>query len=84
MPAFDSLHVHQGSVAVIDEVSSWEQVPALRPGVDASCGRGVGVGGVHGCDVGVDVEAIVGAGLGHMDKAAYPAGNLTVTGVAGG
>ena len=58
------LHVDQGGVAAVRQVLGGEQAPPLQPSVDAGHRCGVRAGGGHGCDVGDDVGAVGGAGLG--------------------
>jgi hypothetical protein len=67
-----TLQVDQGGVAAVDEVLGGEQAPVLQPGVDAGHGCGVGAGGWHGGDVGDDVRAVIGAGLGNVGEVSGP------------
>ena len=78
------LHAGQGGVAAVRQVLAGEQAPPLQPSVDAGHGCGVRAGGGHGCDVGDDVRAVFGAGLGDVGEVAGPAGNLAPACVAGG
>ena len=52
--------------------------------MDAGHGCGVGAGGRHGGNVGDDVRAVIGAGLGNVGEVSGPPGDLAPAGVAGG
>jgi hypothetical protein len=64
-------------------VVAGEQAPALQPVVDSGQGVPVVAGGGHGGDIGDDVGAVFGAGLGDVGEVAGPAGDLPPAGVAG-
>jgi hypothetical protein len=82
--AADPFHADQGGAAAAGEVIAGEQAPVLQPGVDPGQGLPVVAGRGHGGDVGDDVGAVFGAGLGDVGEVAGPAGDLAAAGVAGG
>jgi len=63
-------------------LAGWEQAEVFD--ADRDGGQLVVAGGGHGGDVGDDVGAVAGAGLGDVDEVSGPPGDLAPAGVAGG